>query len=125
MPLYHVQLEIRTITDIHNVFVVCVNVTGDVCIWTICGLRCANIRSPVTAEIHKSYIRVLLYTHVYMYIVCALLLHCSVKLMCAGLCGSLEVRNELNVPASFQWHAREGVDTSIFFMLHPNGESSQ
>ena len=63
--------------------------------------------------------------HMYMYIVCALLLHCSVKLMCAGLCGSLEVRNELNVPASFQWHAREGVDTSIFFMLHPNGESSQ
>jgi hypothetical protein len=39
----------------------------------------------------------------------------------AGLRGYLEVSNELNVPASFQWHAREGVDTSVFFMVHPTG----
>ena len=44
-----------------------------------------------------------------------------VVIFCTGLRGSLEVRNELNVPASFQWHARDGVDTSVFFMVHPNG----
>ena len=39
----------------------------------------------------------------------------------AGLRGYLEVENKLNVPASFQWHARDGVDTSVFFMVHPTG----
>ena len=39
----------------------------------------------------------------------------------AGLRGFLEVRNPHNIPALFQWHAREGVDTGIFFMVHPTG----
>ena len=38
-----------------------------------------------------------------------------------GLRGYLEVENKLNIPASFQWHARDGVDTSVFFMVHPTG----
>ena len=43
------------------------------------------------------------------------------SLLIVGLRGYVEVTNDLNVPANFQWHAREGVDTTVFYMVHPNG----
>ncbi len=44
--------------------------------------------------------------------------------LCAGLRGSVLVSNEHGVPAKFQWLARHGVDTDVFYMMHPRGSAS-
>ena len=38
-----------------------------------------------------------------------------------GLRGSVIITNKHNVAAKFQWHAREEVDTKMFYMMHPSG----
>ena len=38
-----------------------------------------------------------------------------------GLRGSVVITNKHSVPAEFQWHAREEVDTNSFYMMHPSG----
>ena len=42
-------------------------------------------------------------------------------LLLPGLHGSVLVTNEHSVPAHFQWHAKEGVETDTFFVMHPTG----
>ena len=62
--------------------------------------------------------------HVYiieLYIYIILCMCMPLSLLIVGLRGYVEVTNDLNVPANFQWHAREGVDTTVFYMVHPNG----
>ena len=44
-----------------------------------------------------------------------------VSLIIPGLHGSVLVTNEHGVPAHFLWHAREGVETDTFFVMHPTG----
>lgn len=53
-----------------------------------------------------------------------LLVYVMLLAFLTGLRGSVVVTNEHSVSASFQWHAREGVDTNVFFMMHPSGEKS-